>query len=55
MGIFTLYSFSINFSHCSKLSFSKLKRSFIRPSLVNFGMLSSAICTSITPTREVVM
>ena len=32
----------------SKLSFSKLKRSFISPSLMNFEMLSNAICTSTT-------
>ena len=42
-------------SLCSKLSFSKLKRSFIRPSLMNLEILSRAICTSITPTSEAAM
>ena len=44
--MFTEYLFSTNSSACSKLSFSKLKRSFISPSFRNFEMLSKATCTN---------
>ena len=41
--------------HCSKLSFSKLKRSFNNPSFRNLEILSRAICTNTVPMIVAIM
>ena len=52
MGMFTEYGVALIFSFCSKASISKLKRSFMMPSLICLEILSSATCISSVPMTE---
>ena len=55
IGMFTLYLFSCSTWHCSKDSFSKLKRSLSNPSFRNLEILSRATWMQMVPRIEAAM